>query len=193
MVSDADIDRLMKLAKENRLPKDFSDWGLSDANGWTVAHQLVAAQHCPPEDQVKKGNFPWLARDNKRTTVLAAAICYELPANYKLWDALVDGKKSLAHEYVKNHEIPDHFSREILELRDDKDWSVALTAAIHEKLPRSKDYEDAWIEVSKNVGIRQFTSIEDTSRRLGDMRNKRREPERLQQQFPPGGPIGFKM
>lgn len=102
---DCGINNLMRLAKTNKLPTDFNDWGLSICTGWSVAHQAARWGNLPQNFNL------WQLTDNNNNSVALITVRYsKLPYNFTEWYISRPDGWSVAHEAALYQALPKHFN-----------------------------------------------------------------------------------
>jgi len=107
------VNELFEKAKKNILPEDFTDWGLNNLYGWSVAH--VAAAYGSLSDNFNDWNLTLesgggTGRSRNPTVAHIAAIYNNLPNNFNLWELADDYGITVGHIAAYFNRLPDGFS-----------------------------------------------------------------------------------
>jgi hypothetical protein len=155
-------EEVMELIKQDKLPDDFDQWGLTKEhnNSWTVAHKLASINKLPDgfnhwnlEDYMGRTVAHIAAKVGKRLTneffertdipkllsiAYMAATFNNLPKGFNKWDMSDEDGVTVAHIAACNGNLPDDFDQ--WELADKTGWTVAHSFANHNaKLSKTFD------------------------------------------------------
>jgi hypothetical protein len=121
-----EYDKYAKLAKEGTLPAAFSQWGLADEYGWTVAHWAAFHGDLPADFTL------WdLADKNRYTVAHAAAVYGHLPEDFTHWGLANNDGLTVLHQLLssiaKSDKYMTRWEKERPLCEADEDWKVFRT------------------------------------------------------------------
>jgi hypothetical protein len=105
------------------LPADFSQWGLVDNGGWTVAHAAAREGHLPADFN------QWTLADNDGWTVAHTAATYgHLPADFNQWGLVNNDGLTVLRQLLlssaKSDKYTARWEKEGPLCKTDADWEV---------------------------------------------------------------------